>query len=56
MVQAFYDGWRVNEVNQYDGNTVEISVAGSLYPTRIWTRPENIVLVDLPEERMVYDD
>ena len=56
MVQAFYKGWRVTEVNQFDQRTVEVAVAGSLYPTRIWVEPENITVVDLPEERMVFDD
>ena len=56
MVQAFYKGWRVTEVNAFDQRTVEVAIYGSLYQTRVWVEPEEIIIVDLPEERVVYSD
>ena len=56
MIQAFYKGFRVVDITAFYVNTVEIATTDSQCTRRQWIKPEDIVLVDLPEERMVYSD
>ena len=56
MIQAFYKGFRVIDITAFYVNTVEIATTDSQCTRRQWIKPEDIVLVDLPEERMVYSD
>lgn len=56
MVQAFYNGFRVTDINAFSARTVEIATTDSQCTVRQWVCPEDIILVDLPEERTVYCD
>ena len=56
MIQAFYNGFRITDIANFYVNTVELATTDSQITRRQWIRPEDIILVDLPEERQVYDD
>ena len=56
MWQAFYNGFRVVDITAFYVNTVEVATTDSQCTRRQWICPEDIILVDLPEERTVYCD